>query len=111
MAKSKRLVASAAAAMLMLGAYAPAWAQPPAGAPTPSAQAPLQTGREEASMAEILGSILTERVDHVPVKRCPPGSLYSEHDVVGDSESCFLNRLGVPNGIVGTSGFSGGGAL
>lgn len=29
--------------------------------------------------------------------RCEAGNLYSQHDVGGDPESCFMNRYTLPN--------------
>lgn len=108
MGKSKRLASGAMAAMLIIGAYAPAWAGPSQNAPTTPAQDPVAPGNDAGSLAGIMGSFLTEHADHRSAKQCKPGSMYTEHDVVGDPESCFINRLGIPSGMAGAPGFAGG---
>jgi hypothetical protein len=55
----------------------------------------------------MLAPILTEPAEHQAPKRCKPGELYSQHDVVGDSHSCFLNRFGSRDGHSGAGGFPG----
>lgn len=107
MVKKKRLAASAMAATLMFGTYAPAWAGPSQSV-TVSPQIAVAPANDEGSLSGIFGSIVTDRVAHAPAKQCRPGSMYSQHDVVGDPESCFINRLGIPSGGAGSGGFSGG---
>jgi hypothetical protein len=52
--------------------------------------------------------MLTDPAQHAPQKTYTPGRLYSQHDVVGDPEACFINRLdgrGAPSGIARGVGF------
>lgn len=103
---TKRLMAGALSGFLMIGASAPIWANPPAGDMNSATQVPLTTKSADHSPLGILAPILTESAQHSTQKTCKPDTLYSQHDVVGDSEGCFINRFDA-RGAAGVNGIPG----
>jgi hypothetical protein len=83
---------------LLLGVYTPAWS---AESTTPAASAQTaQTSPYGNSLMGMLNSVLTGTTTdpRQPEKHCQPGHLYSQHDVVGDPETCIMGRYTVPGG-------------
>jgi hypothetical protein len=81
---------------LLIGAARPARsasAQQSQQPPTPSAV--TQTSNDSPSVLLILGMIIPQVEHEVP--HCNSSQVYSQHDVVGDPQSCFAN-------VVDTSG-------
>jgi len=68
----------------------------------PSATA--QTTNDSPSVLLILEMIIPQ-VEHElprdvhPQPTCKAGQLYSQHDVVGDPQSCFVNVVDAPSGV------------
>ncbi len=46
----------------------------------------------------ILSPLLNNATQHATPKNCKPDSLYSAHDVIGDSDSCFVSKVDVRGG-------------
>jgi hypothetical protein len=84
---------------LMFGIGAPAWSG------TAEQAAPTQARVMAASpngntLLGMLTSVLTD-TDTSPRQtkdHCKPSQLYSQHDVVGDPEACFISRYTLGNG-------------
>jgi len=70
---------------------------------TPSAAA--QTSNSSPSVLLILGMIIPQ-VEH-EVSQCKTSQVYSQHDVVGDPQSCFVNAVDDPS-IAGATAVGGG---
>jgi hypothetical protein len=94
---------------LLIGAAGPAWsasAQQSQQLSTPSAAA--QTSNDSPLVLSILGMIIPQ-VEHElppdvhPQPTCKAGQLYSQHDVVGDPQSCFVNAVDAPSGAAGVA--------
>lgn len=101
---SKKLMAGALVGLLTLGTYAPTWANPPDTGTTNAPQAAVTPGNANRSRMGLLAPILTAPTAHEAARACKPDDLYSQHDVVGDPDSCFLNRLD----LRGTGSMQGG---
>src|SRR5438445_5398414 len=88
MAVKVKLVAAVVGGLLLATTYAPAWAQ----SANPAAQS---TGVVNGGqyMLGVITPLLNNTAPHVAQKKCKADSLYSAHDVVGDSDACFLNKL------------------
>jgi hypothetical protein len=52
----------------------------------------------DKSLLGILTPMLTDPATHAAQKDCKPDQLYSQHDVVGDPEACFMGRYDVRSG-------------
>jgi hypothetical protein len=106
----KRTVTAALAGMLIGVANAPAWSAASATSAVTNEPAAADAQGIPAvigyrSPLGFLGSVMTEAVPHDRPKTCRASQLYSQHDVVGDPESCFMGRITLPGGAVaGTSG-------
>ena len=99
----KRTVAAALAGVLIGVASAPAWSA--ASAISAGSNQPAAAAAQGGSAASgyrsplgFLGSVMTDVVPHDPPRTCKPSQLYSQHDVVGDPESCFMGRFTIPGG-------------
>ncbi len=82
---------------LLIGAVGPASsasAQQSQQPSTPSAAA--QTSNSSPAVLSILGMIIPQ-VEH-EVSQCKTSLVYSQHDVVGDPQSCFANVVDAPSG-------------
>jgi hypothetical protein len=88
---------------LLIGAARPARsasAQQSQQPSTPSAAA--QTTNDSPLVLSILGMIIPQVEHEVQTQpHCKAGQLYSQHDVVGDPQSCFENVVDAPSGAVG----------
>jgi hypothetical protein len=85
---------------LVIGtACVPAWSAT-ANDPAPVNAQVMPADASGGSLLGILNSALTDTPRHEPQKDCKSPSLYSQHDVVGDPEACFLGRVNVPTGSV-----------
>jgi hypothetical protein len=88
---------------LLIGAVGPASsasAQQSQQPSTPSAAA--QTSNSSPAVLSILGMIIPQVEHEVQTQpHCKAGQLYSQHDVVGDPQSCFENVVDAPSGAVG----------
>ena len=100
----KRTVAAAISGLLIGAASAPAWSADQTtstvvnGRPALADAGQTSTGVGYRSPLSFLGSAITEAVPHEQPKTCTHSGLYSQHDVVGDPESCFLGRVTIPGG-------------
>jgi hypothetical protein len=85
---------------LLIGAARPAWsasAQQSQQLSTPSAAA--QTSNDSPSVLSILGMIIPQVEHEVQTQpHCKAGQLYSQHDVVGDPQACFMSTVDAPYG-------------
>jgi hypothetical protein len=91
---------------LLIGAAGPASsasAQQSQQPSTPSAAA--QKSNSSPSVLPILGMIIPQ-VEH-EVSQCKTSQVYSQHDVVGDPQSCFANVVDV-SGAFGAAVISPG---
>jgi hypothetical protein len=105
---TKKLMASALAGFLVFGASAPIWANPPEGSVNAATPAPATAKSADRSMMGMLAPILADPAQHAPRKTCKPSEVYSQHDVVGDPEACFMGRLDVHGAPQGFGGGVGG---
>jgi ABC-type proline/glycine betaine transport system substrate-binding protein len=88
----KKLAIAAMGALLLTTASA--WAGP-ADTQTPAAAS--LSG--ESSMLNFLKPLMSDAdIRARQQKTCSPDTLYSSHDVVGDADSCFVNKLDSRNG-------------
>jgi hypothetical protein len=74
--------------------------------------APIDAQVEPAASADhsllgILGSVLSESTKHQAKAPCKSPYLYSQHDVVGDPEACFMGQATF-GGSTATSGVNVG---
>jgi hypothetical protein len=93
MSVSTKLAAAVVGGLLFATAYAPAWAQSvDAKAPATPASSGVSGGQ---SILGIVAPLLNTTAQHQAQKNCKADSLYSAHDVVGDSESCFVSKVDV----------------
>lgn len=91
---SKKLVASALGGLLIAASFTPVWA----GSDSATAAAPAQSTATAPSNQSLLGALtplLADAAVHKAQPNCKPDTLYSGHDVVGDSEACFMSHVDV----------------
>jgi hypothetical protein len=83
---------------LLLSVYAPAWSADSTTA-APNAQT-TPSNPYGNSLLGMLNSVPTGTSNDPPKpeNHCKPGHLYSQHDVVGDPETCIMGRYTVPGG-------------
>ena len=62
--------------------------------------------KADHSLLAVLGSVLTESARHEAKVPCKAPYLYSQHDVVGDPEACFMGQATFGSGATATSGES-----
>jgi hypothetical protein len=106
---STKLAAAAMSGLLLAAIYTPAsaWAgsandatttaaSSSTGVSTTSPGASSRVPVTNQSLLGVLSPILTDVVPHEAQKRCEPSTLYSVHDVNGDPDACYLNRVNVP---------------
>ena len=84
---STKLAAAVVGGLLFASTYAPAWAQS-VNAPAPAAQ----NVSGAPSVLGVIAPLLNNTTQHAAQKNCKADSLYSAHDVVGDSQACFVNK-------------------
>ncbi len=84
---------------LLFGLGAPAWSASSDYATSISAQ-PVRTNPESNSLLSLLRPVLTETrpTSGQPAQNCKASQMYSQHDVVGDPESCVMGHYGVSIG-------------
>ncbi len=88
MSVSTKLAAVVVGGLLFATTYAPASAQ------SVDAKAPASQSVSGApSVLGVIAPLLNNTTQHVAQKHCKADSLYSAHDVVGDSESCFISKV------------------
>ena len=90
---STKLAAAVMSGLLLAASYAPAWAGSTGDS---SGTAPAA----DRSLIGVLSPLLADAAPHQAQKACKPDSLYSQHSVVGDPESCFISRFDVRVGGV-----------
>ncbi len=81
---------------LSFGLGAPAWSASSDHAAPVNAQM-VRANPESSSLLDLLSPVLTG-TDPAPrqlVQNCKAPQMYSQHDVVGDPESCFMGHYGV----------------
>jgi hypothetical protein len=87
---SKKLIAGVLGGMLIVASYAPVWAG------SDSAAAPSQSAAtSNQSLLGALTPLFADAATHKATPNCKPDTLYSGHDVVGDSEACFISHVDV----------------
>jgi hypothetical protein len=97
-----KLAAAVLGGMVLMAAYAPAFAGSDAAGATQTA-----TATSDHSIVGVLGPMLADAAPHQAQKACKAETLYSQHSVVGDPDACFVNRTDVraastaPGGVVG----------
>jgi hypothetical protein len=104
MAFSTRLMAAVIGGSLLATVSTSAWAgsandttttgSPSTGTSTSSGASAPAPGADH-SLIGVLSPFLADAVPHDAQKRCKPDTLYSQHDVNGDPDACFLNRVDV----------------
>jgi hypothetical protein len=88
---SKKLVASALGGLLIAASFTPVWAgSDNAAAPQSTATAP-----SNQSLLGALTPLLADAAVHKAKPTCKADTLYSGHDVVGDSDACFMSHVDV----------------
>jgi len=105
MVVSTKLVAAVMGGLLLAAVYTPAWAGS-ANDTTAAGQSQAAVGADR-SLVGVLSPLLADAAPHEAQKSCKPDSLYSQHDVVGDSDACFINRFDARAGSL-NAGVSGG---
>jgi hypothetical protein len=109
MVVSKRLAAAAMGGLLLV-VYTPAWAgsandmtmsngSRPAGAATSvstSSSSSPGSGADR-SLVGALNPLLADTAPHKAAKSCKADTLYSQHDVIGDPNACYVYRVSIPN--------------
>ncbi len=99
---SKKLIAGVLGGMLIVASYAPVWAG------SDSVTAPSQSATSNQSLLGALTPLFADVGTHKATPNCKPDTLYSGHDVVGDSEACFVSHVDVRAAGGGTNpGVSG----
>jgi hypothetical protein len=104
MVVSMKLAAAVIGGVLFATLSTPAWAGSAGdaaytGSPTDATQttgASSSAGGADRSVIGVLSPLLADVGPHQAQKNCKQSSLYSQHDVVGDPDACFLNRVNVP---------------
>jgi hypothetical protein len=78
---------------LLLGFSAPAWSAASA-APAGNAQA-APANPHDNTLLGFVNSVLSDPPANAgkPENHCKPSQLYSQHDVVGDPETCVMSRF------------------
>jgi hypothetical protein len=106
MVVSTRLAAAVMGGILLAAACTPAWAG--SANDTTTRGAPTSTGAStfsgasspvpgaDHSLVGVLNPLLADTTPHAAPKSCKADTLYSQHDVIGDPNACFLNRVNVP---------------
>ena len=84
---------------LLFGIGAPAWSGTAEQAAPIDAQV-MPASPQGSTMLGLISSILTATdTGRRPAKdQCGPSQLYSQHDVVGDPEACFMGRYTLGTG-------------
>lgn len=101
---SKKLVATAIGGLLLAASYAPVWAGS-ADTAAPSTQS-AASGTTNNSVLGALTPLFADVVEHKAQPNCKADTLYSGHDVIGDSEACLISHVdaratGVNPGVSG----------
>jgi len=91
MSVSTKLAAVVVGGLLFATTYAPAWAQS-ADVKAPAAQSASGVGAGQYVLG-VVSPLLNNTTQHAAQKNCKADGLYSAHDVVGDSESCFISKV------------------
>lgn len=97
---AKKLASAAMGLFILTAAYSPAFAGSASVPVQGAVQAPVSNG----SVAGGLNSVFADSVQHPTAKACKQDTLYSQHDVIGDPESCIMNRFDARMGSVGGIG-------
>ena len=104
MAVSTKLAAAVMGGLLLAAVYTPAWA----GSDT-AVGAPQAAASGDGSLVGVLSPLFANVATHQAQKDCKADTLYSVHDVVGDPDACFKNKLDVRSGsALGGIGAPGG---
>ena len=84
---------------LLFGIGAPAWSGTAEQAAPASAQV-MPANPRGNTLLGMLNSVLTDTntTPRVQNDRCKAGHLYSQHDVVGDPEACFMGHYSFGSG-------------
>jgi hypothetical protein len=84
---------------LLFGIGAPAWSGTAEQAAPVDAQV-MPANSNSNTLLGMLKSVLTgtDPGSRQPKGQCNASNLYSQHDVVGDPEACFMNRYITGNG-------------
>jgi hypothetical protein len=91
---------------LLFGIGAPVWAGSAEQAGPTSAQVIPANPNEGNTLLGMITPLLTatDTSPRHPQGQCKRGQLYSQHDVVGDPEACFMGRLTIGNGSTSVVG-------
>jgi len=89
---------------LLFGLGGPAWSASPDQAAPINAQV-VPASPNGNSLLDMLNPILTntDPSPRQPKQNCKAPQMYSQHDVVGDPESCFMGRYGLGSGSTVTT--------
>jgi hypothetical protein len=89
----KTAVAVFAGGLLLGAGSGPAW--PASAEPAPqTAQVDTVPRSDSNSLLGMINSVLIRSEIHQGQVSCQATKLYSQHDVVGDQQSCFMNKIG-----------------
>jgi hypothetical protein len=85
---------------LLFGLGAPAWAGGTAEQAAPINAQVMPATPNGNTLLGLLNSVLTgtDSTPRQPKNECKASHLYSQHDVVGDPEGCFMGRYTLGNG-------------
>ena len=87
---------------LLIGAARPAWsASAQQSQQVSTSSAATQTSNDSPLVLSVLGMIIPQVEHEVQTQPHCKGLLYSQHDVVGDPQSCFVSVVDAPSGAVG----------
>jgi|SRR5215472_4435849 len=84
---------------LLFGIGEPAWSGT-AGQAAPMNAQVMPASSKGNTLLGMLGSVLTgtDPTSRQPKGQCKASQLYSQHNVVGDPEACFMNRYTIGDG-------------
>lgn len=99
MIRSTKLAAAVMSGVLLVAAYAPAWA---GSASDPSTAATTASAGSDRSLVNVLSPVLNVSAQHQAQKNCKADTLYSQHSVVGDPDACFMSKVDVRAGSINT---------
>ncbi|HZP45518.1 MAG TPA: hypothetical protein VFB15_07700 [Candidatus Binataceae bacterium] len=98
---AKKLASATAGLLLGIALAAPAFA-----GSSDSTTTTAQATNGGQTVTGGLYSVFADSVQHPTAKACKPDTLYGQHDVIGDPDSCVINRFDARAGTL-TAGMTG----
>jgi hypothetical protein len=92
-------VAIALSGLLLGSVSAPAWSATADVLAPIDAEVMPATNAVQSSLLDFLKPITVDSELHQSRKSCKSPQMYSQHDVVGDPEACFMGQINLPGGF------------